>query len=79
MLPYKERESNLDTCLSPFLNINYQKPVKYPMKYLHLFISGSKCKNLISWFFINAFNFGYVYNQLFFKQMHASKIVFLII
>ena len=28
MPPNKERGSNLDKCLSPYLNITYQRPIK---------------------------------------------------
>ena len=31
--PYKEGGSNLDKCVSPYVNIIYQKPIKYPMEY----------------------------------------------
>ena len=34
----KQRGSNSDKCLSPYLNIIYQRPIKYPMKYSYLFI-----------------------------------------
>ena len=33
MPPYKEGGSNLDKYVSPYINIIYQKPIKYPMKY----------------------------------------------
>ena len=45
MPPYKERGNNLDKCLSSYLKIIYQRPIKYPMKYPDLFIKwGSNCK-----------------------------------
>ena len=38
--PYKERGSNLDKCLSPYLSIIYKRIIKYPpLIYLE-----SKCK-----------------------------------
>ena len=36
----KERESDLDKCLSPYLSIIYRKPIKYSMEYSHLFKFG---------------------------------------
>ena len=33
MPPCKERKSSLDKCLSPYLNIIYQRPIKYPLRY----------------------------------------------
>ena len=45
MQPYKELESNLDNCLSCYLNVIYQTPIKHPMKYPNLSIKyGSKCQ-----------------------------------
>ena len=45
MPQYKERGSNLDKCLSPYLGIINRKPIKYSMKYSHQFLKcGSKCK-----------------------------------
>ena len=62
MLPYKERGSNIDKCLSLYLDITYQEHIKYPKKYPHLYIKwGSKCKTAFNLLvFTIAFNFGYV-------------------
>ena len=64
MSSHKERGSNLDKCLSPYLNIVYPRPIKCPMKCPHLFnkMRGSYVKlPLISCFFIMVLNFGYIY------------------
>ena len=45
MSKYKERGSNLDKCLPPYLSIVYQKPIKNSMEYPHLLIELElKCK-----------------------------------
>ena len=63
MSPHKERVSNLDKCLSPYLNIIYKRPIKYPPTYPHLLIKrGSKCKTAFDHLvFTIAFNFDYVH------------------
>ena len=70
MLQYKERGSNLDKYLSPYLSIIYQRPVKYSMEYSHLFIEwGTLVKlPLIFWFFVMAFNFGYASGHILERQ-----------
>ena len=35
---YKEQGRNLDKCLFLYLNIIYQRPIKYSMKHLHRLI-----------------------------------------
>ena len=64
MPPYKERKSNLDKCLSPYLSIIYRKahqisheitPPIYKMGDQNVKMS------FISWFFVTVFSFGCVY------------------
>ena len=63
MPQYKERGSNLDKCLSPY---NLSKTHLPPFIYITAKLL------LISWFFIMAFNFGFVSGHILERQvMHA--------